>query len=166
MGRADGKESEMSERADFLKKLYRMERHVEGGFFSEMYTAPFEHERRPLAGSIYYLLDAGEVSRFHQIDCDEIWYFHEGCGMKIIALSETGKQEFLLGGNALEGERASVVIPKGMIFAAENLKNDGFTFVSCITVPKFAQSGYRLVDRSEIEKKYPLYCDELARLAY
>ena len=156
----------MSQRSDILKETYRMERHVEGGSFSEMYTAPFEHERRPLAGSIYYLLDAGELSRFHQIDCDEIWYYHEGCGMKITALTEVGKREYLLGGNVSAGERASVVIPAGCLFAAENLRNDGFTFVSCITVPKFAHAGYRLIDRAELRERFPAYYDELAHLAY
>lgn len=155
----------MSQRAELLKETYHMERHVEGGFFSEMYTAPFEHGLRPLAGSIYYLLDAGEVSRFHQIDCDEIWYYHEGCGMRIIALDAGEKREYLLGGKLSEGERASVVIPRGCLFAAENLLPDGFTFVSCITVPKFAQAGYRLIDKAELRKRCPAYYSELAHLA-
>lgn len=156
----------MNRRAETLKALYGMERHVEGGSFSEMYTAPFTHERRPLAGSIYYLLDAGEISRFHQIDCDEIWYYHEGCGMRITALADGERREYLLGGNVQAGERASVVIPRGCLFAAENLESDGFTFVSCITVPKFAHAGYRLIDKSEIKRDYPAYYGELAHLAY
>lgn len=156
----------MSGRSDKLRETYRMQRHVEGGFFSEMYTAPFTHDQRPLAGSIFYLLDAGEISRFHQIDCDEIWYFHEGCGMKITVLSGDEKREILLGADVGRGERAGVVIPRGCIFAAENLESGGFTFVSCITVPKFAHSGYRLIDRSEIREKYPKYYDEIAYLAY
>lgn len=156
----------MSQRSDELKKLYQMERHVEGGFFSEAYTAPFTHDDRPLAGSIYYLLDAGEVSRLHQIDCDEIWYYHEGCGMRITVLAENEKREYLLGGNAEAGERASVVIPKGGVFAAENLRPDGFTFVSCLTVPKFAHSGYRLIDRAELKARFPAHYDALAHLAY
>ncbi|WP_081677499.1 cupin domain-containing protein [Butyrivibrio sp. WCD3002] len=36
-------------------------------------------EDRPLAGSIYFLLTEDEISHFHQIDCEEIWYHHEGC---------------------------------------------------------------------------------------
>ena len=156
----------MSQRSDILKEMYHLERHVEGGFFHEAYTAPFEQDGRALAGSIYYLLDAGEISRFHQIDCDEIWYFHEGCGMRIIALSGGEKREYLLGGNPDRDERASVVIHKGCIFAAENLESEGFTFVSCVTVPKFAHSGYRLIGRSEIREKYPLYSGEIEHLAY
>ena len=83
-------------RADELKRQYGLEKHIEGGWFAEYYTAPFKADGRPLAGSIYFLLDRGEISHFHQIDCDEIWYYHEGCGMKITVLTEAGKQEMYL----------------------------------------------------------------------
>ena len=66
----------MRRRADELKEIFHLEKHVEGGFFSEVYTAPFEKDGRPISGSIYFLLDRGEISRFHVIDCDEIWYYH------------------------------------------------------------------------------------------
>ena len=156
----------MSQRSDTLKALYGMERHVEGGSFSEMYTSPLARGGRPLAGSIYYLLDAGEVSRFHQIDCDEIWYFHEGCGMRVTVLAGAEKREYLLGGDVAAGQRASVVVPRGCLFAAENLVSDGFTFVSCLTVPKFSEAGYRLIDKAELREKWPAYFDDLAHLAY
>ena len=156
----------MQSRSEELKAAYRMERHVEGGAFCEWYTAPFLHDGRPLAGSIYYLLDAGELSRFHQIDCDEIWYYHEGCGMRITVLAENGLRRCLLGGDPGAGESASVVIPGGCVFAAENLRDDGFTFVSCLTVPKFAQEGYRLIDRAGLKQRFPQFYDELAYLAY
>ena len=156
----------MRRRSDILKETYHMIRHVEGGFFSEAYTAPFAQDGRPLAGSIYYLLDAGEVSRLHQIDCDELWYFHEGCGMKVTVLSGDEQREYLLGGDVGAGQRACVVIPAGCLFAAENLDRDGFTFVSCLTVPKFAHAGYRLIDKSELRQRCPSHCDALAHLAY
>ncbi len=156
----------MQSRSEELKAAYRMERHVEGGAFCEWYTAPFSRDGRPLAGSIYYLLGAGEVSRFHQIDCDEIWYYHEGCGMLLTVLVGEEKREYLLGGDVAAGQRACVVIPKSSIFAAENLRRDGFTFVSCLTVPKFAHSGYRLVGASELRARYPACYEGPAHLAY
>jgi hypothetical protein len=156
----------MDSRAQQLKEIYGLERHVEGGFFIEAYSSPNAHEGRPLAGSIYYLLDAGEVSRLHQIDCDELWYYHEGCGMRVTALTDGEKREFLLGADVEAGERESVLIPAGSIFAAENLRPDGFTFVSCLTVPKFAHSGYRLIDKAQLRAAYPQFYDALAHLAY
>ena len=151
-------------RADELKKIYQLERHIEGGSFSEVYTAPFETEGRVLAKSIYFLLDAEEVSRFHEIDCDEIWYYHEGCGMKVTVLTESGREEHLLGAKVQEGERAMVVIPKGRAFAAENLDPESFTFVSCMTTPGFEYAGFRLLTGDEIRQKYPRIFDEVKHL--
>ena len=88
-------------RSEQLKASYHLEKHPEGGWFSEVYTAPFQAEGRPLAGSIYFLLDQKEISHFHQIDCDEIWYYHEGCGLKITLLQD-GKRSVLLLGNDLK----------------------------------------------------------------
>lgn len=156
----------MKTRSETLIEAYGMEKHVEGGSFTEVYTSAEEKDGRALAGSIYFLLGEGETSCFHEIDCEEIWYYHEGCGMRITALADGERREYLLGGNVQAGERASVVIPRGCLFAAENLESDGFTFVSCITVPKFAHAGYRLIDKSEIKRDYPAYYGELAHLAY
>ncbi len=100
------------------------------------------------------MLDGNEISHFHQIDCDEIWYYHEGCGLKITMLMEKQeKSEYFLGRDFQNGERYMLVIPKGAIFAAENLNKDDFTFVSCATTPKFKYDGFRLLKKDEI--KYP-----------
>ena len=154
------------DRSAVLKKTYQLEQHPEGGWFAEVYTAPFEKDGRPLAGSIYFLLDSGEISHFHQIDCDEIWYFHEGCGMKVTVLDASGRQEFLLGNDVSGGQRAMAVIPKGAIFGAENLSPDGFTFVSCATAPDFTYEGFRLVNKEEIRRTYPDLAEELVYMAY
>ena len=143
----------MMDRAEYLIQTYGLQPHEEGGHFSEVYTAPFEADGRPLAGSIYFLLARGEMSRFHVIDCDEIWYFHEGCGMRITVLADGSKEEYLLGNDAERGERAMIVIPKGCVFGAENLGPEGYSFVSCMTTPKFSYDGFRLVEEEEILKR-------------
>ena len=155
----------MRPRAEILREAYHMQRHEEGGCFAEVYTAPFTQDGRPFAGSIYYLLDAGEVCVFHRIDCDELYYFHEGCGMKITVLTGGGKQELFLGGDVEAGQRACVAIPKGSVFAAENLESDGFTLVSCMTTPQFLQAGCRLIPREELKALCPEHFDQLAHLA-
>ena len=138
-------------REDILKAEYRLEKHDEGGFFSEVYTSEAGMNGRALAGSIYYLLGAGESSRFHQIDCDEIWFYHEGCGMMITVLNpDGGKEQYLLGKNTEKGERAMVTVKKGSIFAARNLDENGYTFVSCMTVPKFSLDGSRIFSEDEL----------------
>ena len=155
----------MGKRAEILKEAYGLQAHVEGGFFSEVYTAPFEQDGRSICGSIYFLLDSGEISRFHVIDCDEIWYYHEGCGMKITVLTDGKKEERLLGNNVQKGESPMAVIPKGCAFAAENLEPDGYSFVSCVTTPGFEYAGFRLIGREELRQRYPDCFDEMAYLA-
>ena len=156
----------MSERIEELKKEYDLNKHVEGGSFVKVYTAPFEDMGRAYMGSIYFLLEKDELSHFHKIDCDEIWYYHEGCGMKITVLSDFGKEEFLLGDDLQNGERAMVVIPKGRVFGAENLQSDGYTFVSCVTTPNFEYSGFRLIGENEIKDRFEEHYEEVKKLAF
>ena len=156
-------EEEMTE-VEKLKNVYKLEEHVEGGFFSEVYSAPFEKDGRALAGSIYFLLDKNEISHFHEIDCDEIWYFHEGCGLKITVLNDEGMQQYFLGCNTDKGERAMVLIPRNSVFAAENLSNDGFTFVSCVTTPRFEYSGFRMIGKEEMRNRFPEFAEDIMYL--
>ena len=85
---------------------------------------------------------------------------------KLTVLTEAGKQEILLGPDPAAGERAAAVIPKGAAFAAENLSDDGFTFVSCVTTPAFEYEGFRLLNAAEIKEKYGDIASETEYLAY
>ena len=143
----------MKTRTELLKEAYRLEAHPEGGWFAEVYTAPFEQNGRALAGGIYFLLDTGEKSQFHQIDCEELWFYHEGCGVRITVLHDGSREEILLGPDFEQGQRAMARIPKDAIFSAENLAADGYTFVSCVTTPKFRYEGFRLVPDAEIRER-------------
>ena len=157
------KETTMN-RVQELKQDYNLQKHIEGGWFCELYTAPFKADQihktdqaattdwireeesyrdRPLAGSIYFLLDRDDISQLHQLDCDEIWYYHEGCGMIITMLRDGKKEEYLLGMN--KGQSPMLVIPAGTIFGAENIDKDSYTFISCMTTPAFRYEGFRLV---------------------
>ncbi len=138
------------DRSSQLKEKYNLEPHPEGGWFTECYTAPFPKEGRPLMGSIYFLLEGDDISHFHQIDCDEIWYHHEGCGLKIIMIIDGKISEVVIGPE--ENQMAMAVIPKGAIFAAENLDKDSYCFMSCATTPKFIYEGFRLVEEEEIRE--------------
>jgi len=149
-----------------LKDTYALQPHPEGGWFSEVYTAPFTHSGRALAGSIYFMLEGGDISHLHEIDCDEIWYYHEGCGMRITVLAEGGARELLLGPDVEAGQRAMAVIPAGAAFAAENLDPAGYTFISCATTPAFSYEGFRLIGRQELKARFPGLCEQTRRLAF
>ena len=151
-------------KSEILKNEYNLEKHPEGGWFSESYTSQDEKAQRPLAGSIYFLLEKDDISHFHQIDCDELWYIHEGCGLKITSIEDGKLKEYYLGMN--EGQNAMVLLPKGAIFAAENIDKESYTFISCATIPKFSYEGFRLVLQDEIKKSFPDFPEELLYLAF
>lgn len=139
-------------RCDALITKYQLQQHPEGGWFHEEYTSPFtDINERSYCGSIYFLLKEDDISHFHVIDCDEIWYFHEGCGMKITMIDTNGKVASVsLGMNLENNEKPMVVLPKGVMFAAENLDAKSYTFVSCATTPKFNYAGFKLVREKDV----------------
>ncbi len=149
-----------------LKEAFSLQQHSEGGWFAELYKSPFKQHDRATAGSIYFLLDREDISHFHQIDCDEIWYYHAGCGMKIYVLQDNVLKEYLLGMNTEKNERPMVIIPAGGIFAAENIDKESYTFISCATTPAFQYKGFRLVPRAELKKLYPQSSKHILQMAY
>ncbi len=149
-----------------LKEAFSLQQHSEGGWFAELYTSPFTQNGRATAGSIYFLLDREDISHFHQIDCDEIWYYHDGCGMKIYVLQNNVIKEYLLGMNTEKNEQPMVIIPAGAIFAAENIDKESYTFISCATTPAFQYEGFRLVPRAELKKLYPQASKHILQMAY
>ena len=135
-----------------LTEVYRLIPHPEGGSFAECWVSSLAAGGRPLAGSIYFLLRENEISHLHVIDCDEVWYYHEGEGMRITQISTDGKvSQSLLGPNASAGQRMMVSIPAGTMFAARNLEGHGYTFVSCATAPQFTYAGFRMVKWEELK---------------
>ena len=72
----------MSEKKEILEeskkiiKKYKLLPHVEGGYFIELYSSASLLKLSNDAGSIYFLLDQNDISHFHRIDCEEIWYYH------------------------------------------------------------------------------------------
>jgi len=149
-----------------LKEAYALQSHSEGGWFAEVYTAPFESGNRATAGSIYFLLDKDDISHFHQLDCDEVWFYHAGGGMKILVLQDGKLKEFLLGMDTKKKHRPMVVLPAGSIFAAENIDKESYTFISCVTTPRFRYEGFRLVPRAELKRQYPQATEDILRMAY
>ena len=146
----------MLKRVQELIDVFQMQSHPEGGWFSEFYTSDSKFEQdstlRGMCGSIYFMLAETDISHFHQIDCEELWQFHEGCGLLIHIIGTDGQyRRESLGLNYQKGEKPVVLLRKGEIFAAENIDCEGYTFISCVTAPKFKYEGFRLVPRAELK---------------
>jgi predicted cupin superfamily sugar epimerase len=88
----------------------------EGGFFYELYrSAEAAADGRHVCGtSIYYLLRETDVSRWHKLASDEIWYYHAGIPALQRILYPDGKlEEVVIGPDVMNGEVPQHLIPAG-----------------------------------------------------
>ncbi|WP_297631918.1 cupin domain-containing protein [uncultured Clostridium sp.] len=155
----------MEKTAEYFVKSLDMTKHPEGGFYKECFTSEenitskdlktkFEGERI-LWTSIYFLLRDGEVSNFHRLKSDEMWYYHAGNSLTIYMISPSG--EFItkeLGLNIEKGEAPQVLVPKNYIFGSA-MNKEGFSLVGCMVSPGFDFKDFELFKRKELLEKYP-----------
>ena len=65
--------------ADEIIRLLDLQPHPEGGYFRETFRDPARDARgRAVSTLIYFLLGAGQVSRWHKVDATEVWHFYPG----------------------------------------------------------------------------------------
>jgi predicted cupin superfamily sugar epimerase len=73
-------------------RLLDLRPHPEGGFFRETFRDPACDARgRAVSTLIYFLLDAGQVSRWHRVDATEVWHFYAGAPLEI-RISQNGSE--------------------------------------------------------------------------
>ena len=83
----------MHPRAQQLIELLQLQPHPEGGYYREVYRAELQvhsdvvGELRSAATDIYFLLSAGQLSRWHRVAHDELWNFYEGAPLALYQLS-------------------------------------------------------------------------------
>ncbi len=67
---------------------------------------------RAVSTLIYFLLDAGQVSRWHKVDATEVWHFYAGAPLEI-SISQNGSETSVhrLGPDLFAGERPQFVVP-------------------------------------------------------
>ena len=161
--------------ADYWINNLKLSPHPEGGYYREIYSSDIMVKKpalpesydgdRSLATSIYFLLRSGQVSCFHQLRSDEIWYFHCGSPLKISFISLTGKLTAEnLGAGAEKGEKPQVIIPAGTIFGAEVVLKQSYTLLSCMVSPGFDFTDFKLFSREELTGMYPEYSDVIKKL--
>ena len=148
----------------FIEKL-GLKEHPEGGYYSECLKssdiidahsvdAAFGGDRR-LWTSIYFLLKDREVSRFHRIKSDEIWYYHSVTPLVIHIITKEGElKKVRLGLDAEREEQPQVLVPKGCIFGAL-MDGLGYSLVGCMVSPGFDYEDFELLSREDLIKEYP-----------
>jgi uncharacterized protein len=116
--------------------------HPEGGYFAEVYRSTASvhpddgRSARPALTSIYFLLQAGAVSRWHRVASDEVWHFYEGSPLDLWSAASDGDtaQRARLGPPA-GGQRAVAIVPAGWWQAARSAGE--YSLVGCTVGPGF-----------------------------
>lgn len=150
---------------DFIEYL-ALEQHVEGGYYRSSYRSetPFD-QTRALWSSIYFLLRTGEVSHFHRLTADEMWYFHAGQSLTIYMIAPDGVLTTAqLGLDLAAGERPQFLVPKGCIFGSA-MNQPGFSLVGCMVSPGFTFDDFELFSQKTLLAHYPQHSKIIKRLS-
>lgn len=137
----------MHPRAQELLRLLALEPHVEGGHYRRIYESStrmaFGDEARPraMATSIYYLLAATEVSRWHRVDADELWHWYEGEAIEITRFDPRDDRLTLhILGPVAHGSAPVFVVPAGCWQSARPL--GAYALVGCTVAPGYEWRGF------------------------
>lgn len=139
----------------YIEKL-EMLPHVEGGYFKQSFLSEQSYNtEKKLWSSIYFLLRTGEVSNFHRLKSDELWYYHAGESLTIYMITPKGKLiTKQLGINIENGDSPQVLVPKGYIFGSA-MNNNGFSLVGCMVSPAFTYDDFELFKCNDLLNLYP-----------
>jgi len=122
--------------ADALIARLDLKPHPEGGHFRETFRDA--SSGRAHSTAIYFLLKAGELSRWHRIDAAEAWHFYRGAPLEL----RIGAQAQILGPAIEKGQQPQLIVPAGAWQAARSLGD--YTLVGCTVSPGFQFSEFEL----------------------
>ena len=128
--------------------------HPEGGHYRETFRDPATSGARAVSTAIYYLLCAGEVSRWHRVDAAEVWHYYSGAALSLSIRGTDGRRaEHVLGPRLDAGERPQVVVPA---LAWQSARPMGpWTLCGCTVAPGFEFSGFELLQRGMTDPNGP-----------
>ncbi len=139
------------DRAAEIRRRLRLEPHPEGGAYREVFrsaacvaTADGRGGRSALT-AIYFLLGAGEVSRWHRLASDEIWSHLDGAPVELWTahLAPPRIEAMRLGPAEGKGGEPICVVPAGAWQAARS--EGDFSLVACVVGPGFEFEDFELL---------------------
>ncbi len=116
--------------------------HPEGGHYHQTYRDLSAGRLMPAGRGystlIYFLLKAGEVSRWHRVDAAEVWHYYRGAPVEL----KIGRAVHVLGPAIERGEAPQWVVPPREWQTARSLGD--YTLVGCTVAPGFDFMGFEL----------------------
>ena len=141
----------MSHRAAELIRTLELQPHPEGGHFRELHRSSAVVEpgdgrgARAALTTIYFLLRAGEHSRLHRVESDELWHHYEGDPLELLwsppGFDTVVRLEL---GPVASGLRPVEVVPAGYWQAARTTGE--YTLAGCTVGPGFDFADFTLIE--------------------
>jgi predicted cupin superfamily sugar epimerase len=153
-------------RAGELVNRLDLQPHPEGGFFREIFRSigqvTPDDDRGPRASltTIYFLLAAGQHSRWHRVRSDEVWHFYEGDALELLLMDPGMSRIRAVTLGPTEPAERVAVAPAGWWQAARPL--GAYALTGCTVAPGFEFADFDfLADLGPLRRLRP----DLAALA-
>jgi predicted cupin superfamily sugar epimerase len=161
----------MDRRASDLIATLGLIPHPEGGYFREIHRSVSQVQ--PLDGrsaraaltTIYFLLAAGQVSRWHRVASDEVWHHYEGGDLELFTVTADLERTGTLAlGASAAGSQPVHVVPATMWQAARPM--GAYALVGCTVGPGFEFADFQMLrdlpDAAEhVSRCYPVLSEFL-----
>ncbi len=157
----------MKKKAEYwIKKLRLTPLDPEGGYFRETYCSQeIIHKEslpdrypaeRVFSTAIYFLLAGEQVSKFHRLRSDEVWFYHAGSSLTVYIIERDGTlRQLRVGPDIDSGGQPQVFIPHGVWFGAKVDQENSYTLVGCAVAPGFVFEDFELANRKHLITDYP-----------
>lgn len=159
---------ETKERVQQLVSQLNLLPHPEGGFYKETYRSidlvKTPNGERNICTVIYFLLTSDDVSKFHRIQSDEHWFWHEGSSLTIHVLDQTKYQKITLGPIQEIGSQPYQCVAAEKIFGSTVDAPDSYALVSCVVSPGFDFGDFELMKKKDLEAEFPDHLEIISRL--
>jgi uncharacterized protein len=155
---------------DELVRTLGLAPHPEGGFYRETWRSTVSAQTprgiRSVGTAIYYLLPRGTFAAWHRVTSDELWHFYDGHALTMYLLDERqGQLETLvLGRDVSKGERPQVLVPAGVLQAAE--PRGDYTLSGCTVGPGFDFNDWEMPRGEELAARHPEHATLFRRLSH
>jgi len=137
-------------RVEELIQCLELKAHPEGGYYGETWRSPIQvtpsDDRGPRSAltTIYFLLPADAVSRWHRVRSDEVWIHIEGAPLELLTIPSTEwRLDRIALGPLTAGHQAVHCVPAGRWQAARS--TGGYTLVSCVVGPGFDFADFEMM---------------------
>lgn len=152
---------------DWISKL-ELEPHPEGGYFKRIYTAAATHVaatgERPLATSIYYLLNQAEPRGFlHRNRSDILHFFLDGGPVEYLLLDADGELRRVRLGNGAKDDRF-LMVPGGCWKASQLIEGATHALVAEVVAPGFDYADHQFCSESVLRQEHPQHLETLRPL--